>query len=296
MNQLRRNLLIHSLSSVGLVALTENGFAQDRANTFSGAMRLISIGGALTEIIYLLNANKKLVGVDTTSIYPEAVTQLPNVGYARSLSAEGIFALRPTQVITTPDAGPPAVLKQISDAGIPLTVLQSNYEFQGVIDRVQKIGALIHQTSKAQDLVGQLNLHWKKTQEQVASSKAKNTSILFILSQNPSQIMVAGQKTSADAVISFAGAKNAISGFSGYKPLTSEAVIAANPDVILMTTQGIKAVGGINGVLGFPGIDKTTAGKQKRIISLEAMYMLGFGPRMPAAVADLNTLLQQIVA
>lgn len=292
MNPLRRNLLIHSVSTVGLIGLIENGFAQDRVAPFSGNMRLISIGGALTETIYLLNASHQLVGVDTTSIYPEAATQLPNVGYARSLSSEGIFALRPTQVIATQDAGPPAVLKQISDAGIPLTVLQSNYRFQAVIDRVQKIGALIHQPSRAQDVIYQLNLQWQKTQEQVANSKTKSIRVLFILSQNPSQIMVAGQKTSADAVISYAGARNAISGFSGYKPLTPEAVIAANPDVILMTTQGIKAVGGIAGVVGFPGIDKTIAGKQKKIISLETMYLLGFGPRMPMAVADLNQLLQ----
>lgn len=296
MNLSRRNILINSLASMGLLALAENGVAQDKATISTEASRLISIGGALTEIIYLLNANQKLVGVDSTSIYPEIAKQLPNVGYARSLSSEGIFALRPTQVIATQDAGPPAVLKQISDAGIPLTVLQSNHQFQGVIDRVQKIGALIHQPNAAQDLIFKLNLQWKKTQEQVANSKVKNTSVLFILSQNPSQIMVAGQKTSADAVITYAGARNAISRFSGYKPLTPEAVIAANPDVILMTTQGIKAVGGITGVLSFPGIDRTIAGKQKKIISLETMYLLGFGPRMPLAVADLNKLLQQATA
>lgn len=296
MNLSRRNLLLNSLSSVGLLALAENGFAQNKVTTSSEAIRLISVGGALTEIIYLLNVNKNLVGVDSTSIYPVAATQLPNVGYARSLSSEGIFALRPTQVIATQDAGPPAVLKQISDAGIPLTVLQSNYLFQGVIDRVQTIGALIHQPSRAQDVVRQLNLQWKTTEEQVFHSKTNFIRVLFILSQNPSQMMVAGQKTSADAVITYAGARNAISGFSGYKPLTPEAVIAANPDVILMTTQGVKAVGGIAGVISFPGIDQTIAGKQKKIISLETMYLLGFGPRMPMAVADLNILLQQTIA
>ncbi|MBU3621548.1 hemin ABC transporter substrate-binding protein [Polynucleobacter sp. CS-Odin-A6] len=296
MNFLRRNILINSLTAAGLLALAENGFAQDRPTSLSRPMRLISIGGALTEIIYLLNASKELVGVDTTSIYPAAAIQLPNVGYARSLSSEGILALRPTQVITTQDAGPPAVLRQISNAGIPLAVLPSNYQFQGVIDRVNQIGDLIYQPRRAQDLAYQLNLEWKKTQQLVANSKTKNISVLFILSQNPSQLMVAGQKTSADAVITYAGAKNAISGFSGYKPLTPEAVITANPDVILMTAQGIKAVGGIAGVVSLPGLDKTIAGRQKRIVSLETMYMLGFGPRMPLAIAELNTLLQQTMA
>ena len=296
MNHLRRSMLKNSLSAAGLLSLIHNGFAQDRAIGLSETRRLISIGGALTEIVYRLNASKELVGIDTTSIYPETTNLLPNVGYARNLSSEGILALRPTQVIATQDAGPPMVLRQISDAGIPLTILHSNYQFRGVIDRVQKIGNLINRPTIAQDLIAQLSLEWKRTQEQVVSSKEKNISVLFVLSQTPSQVLVAGQKTSADAVISYAGAKNAISGFNGYKPLTPEAVISANPDVILMTTQGIKAVGGMTGVVSFPGIDKTTAGKQKRIVSLETMYLLGFGPRMPFAVADLNTLLQQTMA
>lgn len=293
MNRLRRNILMHSLSTAGLLTLAGKGLAQGAVTRSSEAMRLISIGGSLTEIIYLLHASSQLVGVDTTSIYPAVATKLANVGYARSLSAEGILALRPTQVIATQDAGPPMVLRQISHAGIPLTVLRSDYQFQGVIDRVKKIGDLVHRSLAAQDLIAQLHLDWQKSQQQVAHSKAKHIRVLFILSQNPSQLMVAGEKTSADAMIAYAGASNAISGFSGFKPLSAEAIISANPDVILMTTQGMKAVGGITEALNFPGVNKTLAGKQRNVISLETMYLLGFGPRMPLAVADLNQLLQR---
>jgi iron complex transport system substrate-binding protein len=259
-------------------------------------MRLISIGGALTEIIYLLKADTELVGVDTTSIYPTAATRLPNVGYARSLSSEGILALRPTQLITTEDAGPPIVLRQIGDAGIPVSMLPSGHQFIDVINRVRTIGRLVHKTDAAKALVSRLVLEWNNTQKRVANSKINNTRVLFILSQNPSQLMVGGEKTSADAMIAYAGARNAIFGVSGFKPLTPEAVIAANPDVILLTDQGMKAVGGISGVLRFPGVKQTRAGKEQNIISLEAMYLLGFGPRIPLAVAELNLLLQHAMA
>jgi len=295
-NQNRRNILIQSVSTAGWMTLGLDALAQLPTATTSRAMRLISIGGALTEIVYLLKANTQLVGVDTTSIYPVAATRLPNVGYARGLSAEGIMALRPTQVLATEDAGPPMVLKQINDAGIPLTILPSGHQLKDVIDRVSAIGKLVHKTNAAEALVSQLRLEWKNTQERVAHSKYKNTRTLFILSQNPSQIMVGGKKTSADAMIAYAGARNAIAGFSGFKPLTPEAVIAANPDVILLTDQGMKAVGGISGVLRFPGISQTRAGKEQKIVSLEAMYLLGFGPRMPLAVTELNQLLQQVMA
>jgi iron complex transport system substrate-binding protein len=278
------------------MALGIDVFAHERTATSAHAMRLISIGGALTEIVYLLKANTELVGVDTTSIYPAAATRLPNVGYARSLSAEGILALGPTQLIATEDAGPPMVLKQISDAGIPLIILPSGHQFKDLIERVSTIGRLVHKPDIAQALASRLHVEWNNTQERVSHSKRKNTRVLFVLSQNPSQLMVGGEKTSADAMISYAGARNAISGVSGFKPLTPEAVIAANPDVILVTDQGMKAVGGIDGVLRFPGISQTRAGKEQKIISLEAMYLLGFGPRMPLAVAELNVLLQRAMA
>ena len=296
MNPYRRTILVKSASTVGWMGFGLEAFARDRSIASTQAMRLISIGGALTEIIYLLKANTELVGVDTTSIYPEAATQLPNVGYARSLSAEGILALRPTQLIATADAGPPIVMRQITDAGIPLATLPSGHQVNDVIDQVRTIGRLVHKTHAAEVLANQLLLDWKNTQARVTNSKIKNTRVLFILSQNPSQLMVGGKETSADAMIAYAGARNAISGLSGFKPLTPEAVIAANPDVILLTDQGMKAVGGIGGVLRFPGINQTRAGKERNIISLEAMYLLGFGPRMPSAVAELNLLLQRELA
>jgi iron complex transport system substrate-binding protein len=296
MNHGRRSILLKSASVAGSMGLGLEAFAHERTAISSKAMRLISIGGALTEIVYSLHAHTELVGVDTTSIYPSAATRLPNVGYARSLSSEGILTLRPTQIIATEDAGPPIVLRQIVDAGIPLSILPSGHQLKDVIDRVHTIGRLVHKTDAADVLASRLLLEWSNTQKRIANSKLINTRVLFILSQNPSQLMVGGEKTSAAAMIAYAGGRNALSGLSGFKPLTPEAVIAANPDVLLLTDQGIKAVGGISGVLRFPGVNQTRAGKEHKVISLEAMYLLGFGPRMPLAVADLNLLLQHAMA
>jgi iron complex transport system substrate-binding protein len=292
MNDGRRNILLKSVSAAGWMGFGLDAFPDERPVVSSGAMRLISIGGALTEIIYLLKADAELVGVDATSIYPAAATRLPNIGYARSLSAEGILTLRPSQLIATEDAGPPIVIRQIRDAGIPLSILPSDHQFIDVINRVRAIGRLVHKTDAAEVLAKRLLLEWKNTQERVVNSKLNNTRVLFILSQNPNQLMVGGEKTSAAAMIAYAGARNAASGMSGFKSLTPEAVIAANPDVLLLTDQGMKAIGGIDGVLRLPGIKQTRAGREQKVVSLEAMYLLGFGPRMPLAVAELNQMLR----
>jgi iron complex transport system substrate-binding protein len=72
--------------------------------------RLVSVNGSVTEVVYALGAQGQLVGVDTTSKYPPETQKLPNVGYQRQLSAEGVLSLQPSLVLVTEDAGPPTAL------------------------------------------------------------------------------------------------------------------------------------------------------------------------------------------
>lgn len=259
------------------------------------ARRIVSIGGGLTEIIYALGAEKELVGVDTTSLYPQAATKLPSVGYARALSSEGVLALSPTLVIATEDAGPPAVLRQIVTAGVPVSVLSANDKFEGMVDRVRQVGGLIDKSALASQLEVQLRQDWQRVRAPILARKTSAPRVLFILSHSPAQMMVGGRKTSADAMIAYAGARNAVDGFEGFKPLTPEAVIAAQPDIVLFTEQGMSVVGGIDGALKLPGLAQTSAGQKRRIVALEAMFMLGFGPRLPQALSALDQVLRNVM-
>lgn len=259
------------------------------------ARRLVSIGGALTEIVYALDAAADLVGVDTTSKFPAAALALPNVGYARALSTEGILALSPTQVIATEDAGPPAVIRQIERANIPIAILSSGHRFEGLLDRVRRIGTLTAREEQAARLTQRLRKEWAATRARVDSVDARADPffpqvprILFALSPTSAQVTVAGRETSADAMIRYAGAANAIEEFSGFKPITPEAIIAARPDVILLTEQGRDAIGGVDGLLKLQGFDQTPAGRSRRVVALEGMFLLAFGPRLPAAVSALR--------
>jgi iron complex transport system substrate-binding protein len=265
------------------------------AATGKGKQRIISVGGAITEIIFALNANNDLVAVDTTSNFPESVQKLPNVGYARALSAEGVLALAPTQIIASEDAGPPAVIRQLSSSGIPLAVLPAHHKFEGVLDRIRQIGELTGTQAQAATLMQGLQQEWAKVRTPIEQRKSKVPKAVFILAHAPNQIMVAGRETAAHAVLEYAGASNALTaanggnGFSGYKPLTPEAMIAAQPDIILVTDQGLKASGGIDFVLKLPGVEQTPAGRKRRVLSQEAMLMLGFGPRLPIAISQLDS-------
>ena len=253
--------------------------------------RLICVGGALTEIAYALGASADLVGVDTTSLYPPAAQALASVGYARTLSAEGILALAPSMVLATEDAGPSSVLRQLENAGIAVHILAANHQFEGLLQRIQQAGDFMGRTQEANQLQARLRKEWQQVRARVEAHPAVSPRVLFILSHSMSQIMVAGQDTSADAMLRYAGARNAMQGFSGFKPLSPEAVIAAQPDIILLTDLGLKAAGSKAAILQLPGLAQTPAGRKQRIVSMETMLLLGFGPRLPLALQELDRTL-----
>lgn len=261
-----------------------------RTQSISSRQRLICIGSAVTEIVYALQANDLIVGVDTTSIYPDAARSLPSIGYSRTLSAEGVLSLSPSQILCTEDAGPPVVLQQIQDAGIRMQRIPAHHTFTGVCDRVIAIGQAIHRQTQADQLKLQLQQRWARIEDAMKAKPFSSAAprVLFIHSMNPSQVMVSGQETNANAMIRYAGLRNAMDGFRGYKPLTPEAVIMANPDLILVTDQGLQAIGGRSQLARLPGMERTKAILSQKLISMDAVYLLGFGPRMPEAVITLH--------
>jgi iron complex transport system substrate-binding protein len=174
-------------------------------------------------------------------------------------------------------------------------VLSANDKFEGMVDRVRQVGSLIDKSALANQLEMQLRQDWQRVRAPILARKTSAPRVLFILSHSPAQIMVGGRKTSADAMIAYAGARNAVDGFEGFKPLTPEAVIAAQPDIVLFTEQGMSVVGGIDGALKLPGLAQTSAGQKRRIVALEAMFMLGFGPRLPQALSALDQALRNVM-
>ena len=271
----------------------------DAGRPVAKARRIVSVGGALTEIVYALGAQGELVGVDTTSLYPVVAQQLPQVGYARTLSAEGVLSLAPTQLIATEEAGPQAVLRQVRDAGVPVAVLSANNQFEGLLERVKQVGQITGRADPAARLAQALQQQWDGALGKVRQRQHAPVRVLFILAHAPNQVMVGGRETGADAMLAYAGAINVMggsAGFAGYKPLTPEAVIAARPDIVLVTDQGLKASGGVDGILKLPGLAQTPAGRTHRIVSQEAMLLLGFGPRMPQALMELDAAFAKAMA
>lgn len=259
-----------------------------------GARRLVSLSGALTEVVYLLNAQNLLVGTDTTSLFPEAAQKTTKVGYVRQLSAEGLLSLKPDAVIGTSDAGPPVVLDQIRQAGVRVALVKAQHNWAEVQEKVRVVGRETGRVAEADKLLAQLDAQWSAVQAQVAKAQRKPRA-LFVLAHSGTP-QVAGRGTAAHALMQYAGCVNAIDQFEGYKPLTAEAMASAAPEVIINTTQGIEAMGGEQAFWKRPELSLTPAFAKKALVALEASHLLGFGPRLPTAVQALHMRSLQWVA
>lgn len=253
------------------------------------AQRLVAVGGAITEVVYALGAEALLVGTDTTSLYPEAATRTPKVGYLRQLSAEGLLSLRPDAIVGAGDAGPATVLEQVKSAGVRVELVPADHSFEEVLRKVVVVGAVTGRQAQAAALAQALKATWAQVQTAVAQAPRKPRA-LFILSHNGSP-MVAGTGTAAHALLTLAGAENVVQQFAGYRPLTAEAMALVAPQVIVNSTQGIEALGGVDAFWRRPELALTPALQRKALVTMEASHLLGFGPRMPSAVQALHTAL-----
>lgn len=255
------------------------------------AERLVVVGGALTEIVYALGDGSRIVGVDTTSLWPQEATKLPQVGYQRSLAAEGILALSPDLLIVTDDAGPPSVLQQIRAAGVRLEIIASEQSLAGLLSKVERVAAILGRQQVGAQLADRLRAEMDTLARQVAQSRDRPR-VAFLLSAGRGANLASGRDTAADAAIRLAGGINALDGYSGYKPVNAEAMIAAAPAVLLTTQRSLDELGGIEKLLALPGVALTPAAGTRRIEAMDALFLLGFGPRTPAALRDLAARLR----
>lgn len=254
------------------------------------AQRVITLGGSITEIAVALGAEDRLIARDTTSTYPPSVTSLPDVGYFRALSPEGILALAPDLILSEDGAGPPEALGVLQSAGIPFITTGKDTTPDGLIAKIETVAQALDLPEKGKALA-------TETAEGLARAKARAAKVqdprrvLFLLSLQGGRIMAGGQGSSAESIIALAGGINAASGFQGYKQITDEAVIAAAPDVILMMDrEGDLAIGNAE-VLAHPALSQTPAARNGAILRMDGLLLLGFGPRTPQAAADLHALL-----
>ncbi|WP_127556544.1 heme/hemin ABC transporter substrate-binding protein [Saccharospirillum alexandrii] len=250
--------------------------------SLASADRLVSIDGSLTEIIYALGADADLVGVDTTSTYPPAATELPDVGYMRALSAEGILSLAPDRVITTADAGPADALSQLQAAGIDINILDNTPTLAGLVSKIQATAAALDQREAGNELANRVAAEVEQAQRSIAEQLGP-LNVMFVMDGGSRGFQVAGRNTLAGGVLDVAGFNNAFADIQGYKPLTPEAAINANPDVILV----FHSQKSLDELAANPALSLTQAVQSGQLYSVDDLDLLTFGPRLGTALQAL---------
>ncbi len=256
------------------------------------APRIVSVGSAVTEIVFALGAGPEVVAVDTSSLWPEAETKaLPKIGYQRTLSAEGVLSTKPTVLLIPEEAGPPNVIEQIASAGVRVVRVVGAPSAEGIRAKIATIAEAVGRVDAGRTLADQVDRAIADARAEVAKASSKPKAIL-VFARGAGTVMVAGRATAGDAILELAGAANAASGFEGFKPISAESVVEAAPEVIVVPAHGLASVGGVDGLLALPGLALTPAGKARRVVSLDDLLLLGFGPRTGEAIRALHAALR----
>jgi iron complex transport system substrate-binding protein len=260
--------------------------ASGRQVKVTDTSRILSIGGDVTEILYALKADDKIIAVDSTSQFPaDALKTKANVGYLRALSSEGVLSTNPSLTIAGKDAGPPPVVAVLKASSIPYIEVPDNQTPEGVAATIRFIASVVGAQAAGDALAKDVENDFALLAEQRAKiSKPKRA--LFILSVQNGRATIGGTGTSADAMIKLAGAENVAAGAQGYKPLADEAAVELAPDAIVTMQHGRDGppsahIASVKSLQGSPAL------QNHQVIEMNGLYLLGFGPRCARAAREL---------
>lgn len=278
-----------SSRSLGLLAALVIGHSSLVVGHSAAAepQRIVSLGGAVTETVYALGAGSEIVARDTSSVFPPAAHQLPDVGYFRTIGAEGVLSQKPTLILAAQGTGPAAQVEILKGSGVDFVALGGGYSAEAVLANFAKIGEALGREKEAAALSEKLKARLDAVQTSAAAS-GKTPTAIFLMSMNETATQAAYDNTAATALIALAGAKNPLTGLNGYKPLNAEALVALDPDVIFygvnpMMPSAVKPPAWIMG---------TRAGQAGQVHALDLGYHLSFGPRLGDAVTEVAAMIR----
>ncbi|MFS8037972.1 heme/hemin ABC transporter substrate-binding protein [Xanthobacter sp. AM11] len=264
--------------------------AHGRAVAVTDTSRIVSIGAAVTEILFALGLGDRVVAVDQTSRYPAAARARPDVGYSRTLSPEGVLSVGPSLILAVEGAGPRSTLDVLERASVPVVIIPEAHSEAGVLRKIAAVAAAVGEEEKGRALAAEVAEDFAALRRMVATLPDRPRAV-FVLSASGGAAMVGGAETSADAIFALAGVENALPSLKGYKLALDEAAMSAEPDAVVVMLGGGQVLTA-DTVFALPAFMGTPAARDRRLVALPGSYLLGFGPRAPRAARDLAAALR----
>lgn len=271
--------------SLAFAFLANFSYASSPSNT-KVSSSIVSVGGSITETVVALGHADKLIGVDLSSAYPQEVTsKLPNVGYWLDLPQEGILSLKPEVVITSKQAGPKKLIDSLPNYGIKTYVIEDEASIESAKNKIMQVAEVLDESEKAKEIVNRIENNVSKMQEEIALELKDKTKpkVLFLFSRGKGTTMAAGNATKSGVMIDLAGGENVVT-TKQFSQISGEAILAANPDVILTSVH-----------IGELDMDKnilasTNAGKNNKIFDMDMILISGFTVRTDTALQELSCM------
>ena len=268
-------------------------FTDDLGNTIELAgypQRIVSLSPSTTEILFAVGAGGQVVGRDDNSVYPEEVSNVPSVGALwDELPTEAILALQldlvvAAQIITKDQ------VQALRDLGLKVYWQANPETYEDLWENIRDFGRLSGHEAEAEALIKDLSARVKAVQDKTASV-SKRPSVFYELdATDPSNPWTAGSGTFIDYIINQAGGTNTASALQGdYAQISSEQLIAANPDVILMADAPYGTTA--ETVSARPGWETITAVQEKALYPIDPNVMSVPGPRLVDALEETARLL-----
>lgn len=247
----------------------------------------VDISGSIASTVFALGLGDKVVGRDVATAF-DGTEHLPVVTKAgHTLNAEAILELAPTVMLTDTSIGPKEVRQQLRDAGVAVVVLSDERRLDTADDLIREIATALGVPSRGAALIAQLDADIAAAQAEIAQvapeAEGDRARLLFLYARGAANVYyIFGHDSGADSLIEAVGGIDVASeiGWEGTKPMTAEALVAAQPDVLVMMTDGLESVGGVEGLIArVPAVAQTPAGRNGRVIDMDDTEILSFGPR-----------------
>lgn len=262
--------------------------ADKKSVTITDTSRIIVLNDAIAEIVISLGFLKNIIGRDATTTL-EILKPIPKVSSGHDVSAESVLALRPTLVIGDTRSGPPEAIQQLRGAGLAILLAPEVWQLSEIAPRITLIAKALGVVESGNKL---LDGTQTKIDQALSQSVAKkiNPRVAFLYVRGTASVFLLGGKGSgADEMIASAGGVDVGTdlGLASFTPLTTEAIVKANPEIIIVLSLGLKSVGGIDGLLALPGIAQTPAAKTRAVIAIDDDLLFSFGPRTGSLIVRL---------
>lgn len=277
------------VAAAGFASLSALGAAWAGDGAYDTS-RVVAVGGSLTEIVYALGEEGRLIARDSTSVFPQEALALPDIGYMRALSPEGVLSINPSTILLLEGSGPPEALDVLRKASVPLVTVPEKFDRAGILEKIAVVGDVLSVGDKAGKLADRVAADIDAAQAATAGIENRKK-VLFVLSLQGGRVLASGTGTAADGIIALAGGVNAVDAYPGYKQLSDEAIIEAAPDVILAMDRGGDHETQADQLLSHPAIAATPAAANRQVVRMDGAFLLGFGPRTAEAARELASAL-----